>query len=101
MLSMGIFPLWWSSFSETLGRRTIYIVSFAFFTIWNIASAESTSITMLIIMRILSGGSSAAVQSVGAGSIADIWESKERGKAMGVFYLGPLLGPLVAPIIGE
>lgn len=23
MLSMGIFPLWWSSFSERLGRRTI------------------------------------------------------------------------------
>jgi len=37
---------------------------------------------------------------VGAGTIADIWEPKERGRAMGVFYLGPLCGPLFAPVIG-
>lgn len=55
---------------------------------------------MLIVMRVLSGGAAASVQAVGAGTIADIWESKERGTAMGMFYLGPLTGPLVAPIIG-
>jgi len=100
MLSMAIFPLWWSSFSETLGRRTIYLVSFALFTIWNIGAALSTSIGMLIVMRILGGGAAASVQAVGAGTIADIWEPKERGRAMGIFYLGPLMGPLLAPIIG-
>jgi multidrug resistance protein len=100
MLSMSIFPLWWSSFSETLGRRTIYLVSFALFTLWNIVAAESTSIGMLIVMRVLGGGAAASVQAVGAGTIADIWETYERGRAMGVFYLGPLLGPLLAPIIG-
>ncbi|TVY81144.1 MFS transporter OpS2, partial [Lachnellula suecica] len=100
MLSMSIFPLWWSSFSETLGRRTIYLVSFALFTLWNIVAAVSSSIGMLIIMRVLGGGASASVQAVGAGTIADIWEVRERGKAMGIFYLGPLLGPLLAPIIG-
>ena len=100
MLSMSIFPLWWSSFSETLGRRTIYLVSFAMFTVWNIAAALSTSIGMLIVMRILGGGAAASVQAVGAGTIADIWEPKERGRAMGIFYLGPLMGPLLAPIIG-
>lgn len=51
-------------------------------------------------MRILGGGAAASVQAVGAGTIADIWEPKERGSAMGIFYLGPLLGPLFAPIIG-
>lgn len=100
MLSMSIFPLWWSSFSETLGRRTIYLVSFVLFTLWNIVAAESTSIGMLIIMRVLGGGAAASVQAVGAGTIADIWETYERGRAMGIFYLGPLLGPLLAPIIG-
>ena len=100
MLSMAIFPLWWSSFSETLGRRTIYLVSFALFLLWNILAAVSTSIAMLIVMRILGGGAAASVQAVGAGTIADIWEVRERGKAMGMFYLGPLCGPLLAPIIG-
>ena len=100
MLSMSIFPLWWSSFSETLGRRTIYLTSFALYFVFNVVAAISTSIGMFIAMRLLSGGAAASVQAVGAGTIADIWESKERGQAMGIFYLGPLCGPLIAPIMG-
>jgi multidrug resistance protein len=100
MLSMSIFPLWWSSFSERLGRRTIYIASFILFVVFAILSALSNSIAMLIVVRTLSGGAAASVQAVGAGSIADIWEVRERGRAMGIFYLGPLCGPLFAPIIG-
>ncbi|KAF1940995.1 MFS general substrate transporter [Clathrospora elynae] len=100
MLSMSIFPLWWSSFSERLGRRTIYITSFILFVLFAILSAVSTNIAMLVVCRVLSGGAAASVQAVGAGSIADIWETKERGRAMGIFYLGPLCGPLFAPIIG-
>jgi len=100
MLSMSIFPLWWSSFSETLGRRTIYLTSFVLFMLFNALSAVSVNIAMFIVMRCLSGGAAASVQAVGAGTIADIWEVKERGKAMGIFYLGPLCGPLLSPIIG-
>ncbi|KAK4503754.1 hypothetical protein PRZ48_004669 [Zasmidium cellare] len=100
MLSMSIFPLWWSSFSETLGRRTIYVASFSLFLVFNILSAVSTSIGMFVVMRILSGGAAASVQSVGAGSVSDLWQVKERGQAMGLFYLGPLCGPLLSPIIG-
>ncbi|KAJ5337825.1 Major facilitator superfamily domain general substrate transporter [Penicillium brevicompactum] len=100
LLSMSIFPLWWSSFSERLGRRTIYLASFSLFVVFNCICAISSSIEMFIIMRMLSGGASASVQALGAGSIADIWDSRERGRAMGIFFLGPLCGPLFAPIIG-
>ncbi|KAK3707818.1 hypothetical protein LTR37_011820 [Vermiconidia calcicola] len=100
MLSMSIFPLWWSSFSETLGRRTIYLTSFALYVLFNILAAVSTNVGMFLAMRMLSGGAGASVQAVGAGTIADIWEVRERGRAMGFFYLGPLCGPLLAPIIG-
>ena len=116
MLSMSIFPLWCtyhpppiiqttltapgSSFSETLGRRTIYLVSFSLFVVFSVLSALSTNVAMLIVMRLLAGGAAASVQSVGAGTIADVWEPRERGRAMGMFYLGPLTGPLIAPIVG-
>ena len=97
---MAIFPLWWSAFSETSGRRTIYLASFAMFTVFAVLSAISKNIAMLVTMRMLSGGGAASVQAVGAGTIADLFESRERGKAMGIFYLGPLCGPLFAPILG-
>ncbi|KAI2630083.1 major facilitator superfamily transporter [Xylaria nigripes] len=100
MLAMSIFPLWWSSFSETLGRRSIYLVSFTLNAIFTAASGLSQNIAQLIVFRIFSGGAAASVQAVGAGTIADIWEPRERGRAMGIFYLGPLTGPLLAPLIG-
>lgn len=62
---MAVGPLWWSSFSETTGRRTIYLVSFLLFVIWNILGAVSTNIAMLIVMRLLGGGAAASVQAVG------------------------------------
>ena len=100
MLAMGIFPLWWSSLSEQFGRRSIYIISYVLFVVFSILAAVSTNIGMLIAMRLLNGGAAASVQAVGAGTIADIWEPRERGKAMSLFYLGPLCGPLLSPSIG-
>jgi multidrug resistance protein len=100
MLSMSIFPIWWSAFSEQFGRRSIYLVSFTLFIICSILCAVSTDVSMLIIFRFLSGGASASVQVIGAGTIADIWESHDRGRAMSLFYLGPMLGPLLGPLLG-
>ena len=100
MLSMAITPLWWSVYSEMLGRRSIYLVSFFWFVVFAAIGAVSKNIAMLLVFRTLMGGAAASVQAVGAGTIADIWEPKERGKAMGIFFLGPLCGPGIAPIIG-
>ncbi|RMZ78672.1 hypothetical protein DV738_g3765, partial [Chaetothyriales sp. CBS 135597] len=100
MLAMAFTPMWWSALSEKHGRRTIYLLSFALFLVFSCISAVSVNIAMLLVFRVLSGGAAASVQSVGAGTVADIWEPKERGKAMGIFYLGPLCGPGLAPVIG-
>ncbi|OTA61840.1 MFS general substrate transporter [Hypoxylon sp. EC38] len=100
MLAMSFTPLWWSTYSERLGRRTIYILSFSLFMIFSVPSAVSVNIAMLIVMRILSGGAAASVQAVGAGTVADIWEPRQRGRAMGVSYMRPLCGPKITPIIG-
>lgn len=100
LLSLGIFPLWWSSFSETHGRRSVYIVSFIMFLGFSVGCALSPNITALIIFRVLCGGCSASVQAVGAGTIGDLYAENERGAAMGWYYLGPLMGPFLAPILG-
>ncbi|EOA85518.1 uncharacterized protein SETTUDRAFT_155053 [Exserohilum turcica Et28A] len=97
---MAITPMWWSSWSETLGRRTVYISSFLLFVIFSAISAVSVNIEMLILFRILTGGAAGAVQTVGSGTVSDLWEPRKRGKAMGIFFLGPLCGPGIAPIIG-
>lgn len=100
LLSLGIFPLWWSAFSEKHGRRSVYIVSFSLFVAFSIGCALSPNIGSLLVFRVLSGGCSASVQAVGAGTIGDLYEQHQRGRAMGWYYLGPLMGPFLAPILG-
>ena len=51
-------------------------------------------------MRFLSAASGCSVTTLGAAVIADIWDVKERGRAMSVYYLGPLCGPTLGPLIG-
>lgn len=100
MLALGIGPIFWSRSSEIYGRRSVYIISFALNTVFSLASGFSSSIGMLVAFRLLSGMSSASVQSVGAGTISDIYISNQRGQAFGYFYMGPLLGPCLGPIVG-
>jgi MFS family permease len=99
MLALGLFPLWWSAASERVGRRTIYVISFALWVIFNVLCATSQHIIELIITRILAAGAGASVQAVGAGTLADIYIPQERGKAMGWFYIGPLMGPLIVLLV--
>lgn len=100
LITLGVIPLWWSNLSERHGRRSVYIVSFILYLGFTIGCALSKDINTLIGFRVLSGGCAASVQSVGAGTIGDLYPITKRGAAMGLFYLGPLAGPLLSPIIG-
>ena len=38
--------------------------------------------------------------SIGAATLADIYEPHERGTMMGIYYAAPLLGPSLGPLMG-
>jgi MFS family permease len=76
------------------------MISFSLYVVCNICCAVSVNIGMFIAFRVFSGASAASAQTIGAGVISSIWEVHERGRWMGIFYLGPLMGPLLSPIIG-
>ncbi|GAV51590.1 hypothetical protein ZYGR_0AF00610 [Zygosaccharomyces rouxii] len=99
-ISLGVFPLWWSSISEMNGRRTVYIISFVLLLGFNVGAALSPSIQDFTILRVCSGGAAASVQSVGAGTVSDLYIPEERGRNLGIYYMGPLMAPLLSPIIG-
>lgn len=100
VLSLGIFPLWWSNFSEKHGRRSVYLISFTWFLAFCIGSALAPSIGVLIALRFLSGAGASSVQACGAATVADLYVQEERGFALGLFYLGNLLAIFLSPVIG-
>lgn len=101
LLALGIFPIYHSSFSEMHGKRNVYVISFMMlFVFCLLLCLVSHNITTFIILRFFCGVFSSSVQSLGAGTLADIFEPEQRGTMFGFFYLGSLLAPLLAPIIG-
>lgn len=100
-LSLGVFPIWWSSFSELHGRRSVYVVSFVMLFGFCIGASLSPNIVSFIVLRVLCGAASASVQSVGAGTVADLFIPEERGRNLGIYYTGPLMAPLISPIIAS
>ena len=81
-------PVYWSYIAERWGRRTVYIISLSLYVIFTALSAGSSSISMLIAMRVL--GSTCSGTVAGAAVISDVWEVKEKGYAMSIYYIGPL-----------
>lgn len=77
-ISSAILPLYWSSVSRIIGRRAVYIICLIACVVFSALSAISSSIAMLITMRILAAGASCAVTPIGAAVVADVWEVKEK-----------------------
>ncbi|KAL1727475.1 major facilitator superfamily domain-containing protein [Schizophyllum commune] len=100
ILIQGFAPIMWSSISEVKGRKVVYIVSIAIFTVGSIIVAISNSIGLVIGFRCMQAVGSSAVIAIGAATLADIFEPAERGTKMGVYYMAPLLGPSVASVLG-
>ncbi|TKA55056.1 hypothetical protein B0A53_02531 [Rhodotorula sp. CCFEE 5036] len=99
ILFIGIFPLFWAPYSGVYGRRPIYLLSLPIFALGCVGTALSHSLVALILTRIVQALGSSPVLSIGAGTISDIYPKQERGTAMGLFYLGVLVGPATAPAI--
>ena len=97
---LAIAPLVWAPVSDTLGRRPVYLISLSLLVVASAACAGSVNVEMLIVFRMLQATGSSSVLSIGAGTISDIFEPKERGRALGLFFLGPLIGPVIGPVIG-
>lgn len=99
-ITTAIFPLYWSHASERFGRRPVYLLSLAIYIVFTALSADASSIAILIVMRMIASGAGSAVTPTGAATVADIWEVKDKGQAMSIYYVGILLGPSMGPILG-
>jgi hypothetical protein len=66
-------PLIWSSFADWKGRRPLYIISLSIFILANVLlAAVPGNYGALIFLRIVQAIGSAAVVSLGAGTVADV-----------------------------
>lgn len=100
LLGFAIGPLCNAPLSELYGRLVIYHVCNVVFLAFVIACAVAPNIGSFLFFRIVSGWVGSAPVTIGGGTIADLIPQEQRGIAMALFVLGPLLGPAVGPVVG-
>ncbi|KAK4608916.1 Efflux pump vrtL [Fulvia fulva] len=100
ILGFAIGPLFLGPLSELFGRSVVLQLSNLFYMIFNLAGGFSRNSGELIAFRFLSGLGGSAPLGVGGGVLADLWLPTERGRAMALYSLMPLLGPAIGPIAG-
>jgi multidrug resistance protein len=100
VLAYAVGPLFLGPLSEIYGRVYILQLANLFFLAFNIARGFATSKSQMIAFRFLSGLGGSAPLAIGGGVITDCWTAADRGKATGMYALGPLLGPAIGPVVG-
>ncbi|KAF0317308.1 MFS multidrug transporter [Colletotrichum asianum] len=93
-------PVLAAPMSELYGRYPAYSISNVIFLACNAACAVSPNLGVLLVFRFLSGCAGAAPLSIGGGTIADVAPPALRGRAVSVYSLAPLLGPVLGPAAG-
>jgi multidrug resistance protein len=100
VLGYAIGPMVVAPCSEAYGRLPVYHVANVLFIIFTVACAVSSNLNMLIGFRFLEGMAGSAPITIGGGTIADLFIQEQRGGALAIWSMGPLIGPVVGPIAG-
>lgn len=100
IIIQGSTPLVWSAISEFKGRKFVYLISLLLFTAGCAVAASASRVEVLISTRILQALGTSVASAIGAGTLADIYEPRERGTKIGIYFSVPLIGPAVGPIFG-
>jgi len=93
-------PLILAPLSELYGRVFVYNITNVTFLLFTMLCAISKSESTFLAFRFLSGFFGVATITIGSGTIADLMPREKRGKAVSIWSVGTILGPMVGPIVG-
>jgi hypothetical protein len=85
--------------SEMYGRRPVYLIAVAAFTILIIPCALSNNLAQILVMRFFGAIAGAAMISNAPGTVSDIVSDDYRALAFSIWSIGPMNGPVVGPLV--
>ncbi|WVQ81596.1 hypothetical protein IAT38_003720 [Cryptococcus sp. DSM 104549] len=92
MIALAIAPLVLAPLSETLGRNMIYHVTSLLVSILYCPLIWSRSYAGCLVTRFFQGAAMSVSNSMVGGTVADLFQAKQRGTAMGLFTLAIFTG---------
>ncbi len=87
-------------FSDTLGRKRFLLVSIAGFVAASALCGIARSLLEIVAFRLLQGVFGAALVPLSQAIMTEAYPREERGKAMAIWGLGVMVGPVLGPTLG-
>jgi len=86
--------------ADRLGRKKMFLVSIAGFTVASMLCGIATSLPEIVIFRLLQGLAGASLIPLSQAVLLDIYPPKQHGQAMAIWGGGAILGPILGPALG-
>ena len=83
-----------------LGRKRFFLWSIAGFTAASLLCGVASSLTEMVIFRILQGGCGAALIPVSQAILLDTYPRERHAQAMALWGVGVMVGPILGPTLG-
>ncbi|TLN28593.1 MFS transporter, partial [bacterium] len=93
MISMG-------RLADMIGKKPLYLIGFAGFTLGSALCGLSTSVGMLIAFRVFQAIGASMMMALGTAIVTEAFPVEERGKALGIVGMMVSIGVIAGPTIG-
>ena len=87
-------------FAALAGRKRLMLISISGFVVSSALCGQAHTLTEMVVFRALQGAFGAAVIPLSQAILIDAFPAKERGKAMALWGIGVMLGPVLGPTLG-
>ena len=91
-------PVGW--IANRYGRKRIFIVCSAGFTVASVLCGLAQDINQMVMFRLLQGVFGAALVPLSQAVMLDSYTLQERAKAMSIWGMGVMMGPIMGPSLG-
>ncbi len=82
------------------GRKRFYLTCLGVFTVASLGSGAAPTLPFLVVMRVIQGLAGGAMVPMSQAILLDAFPREERGKAMALFGVGVVFGPIIGPTLG-
>jgi DHA2 family multidrug resistance protein len=86
--------------ADQVGRKRLFLISIVSFTIASALCGLAQSLDQIVAFRLLQGLSGAALIPISQAVLFDINPPERHGRAMSMWGVGVVLGPMLGPILG-
>ena len=86
--------------SGKLGRRRLLLTAISGFMLASAACGAATSLPELVVFRLIQGAMGATLAPLSQATMMNMFSSKNRGSAMGIWGLGMMVVPVMGPTVG-